>query len=215
MEIRVQSAGRNLQIGKGTELLGTHRMAFGDDVWIGKDSVLAIVYERPAVGPMISIGSGVWTNKNFYVSAANEVIIGDYSIFAPNVYLSDSAYEYREVGVPIMKQGLASVDNRIVIGAHAWLGINAVVYGDVVIGKGSVIGANSVVTKSVPDYCVAGGQPAAVIRAYDDRTDAWARITSPGQLEEILQNGRSNMRLRPADMPPRIPMYYAQCVTVQ
>ncbi len=214
MEIRVQQAGRNLQIGSGTDLLGTHRMAFGDDVFIGKDGVLAIVYERPQPGPMISIGNGVWMNKRCYISAANEITIGDYAIFAPNVYLADSAYEYRDIGVPIMKQGLASVENRIRIGEHAWLGINAVVYGDVTVGKGSVIGANSVVTKSVPDYCVAGGQPARVLRAYDDRSGEWPRVTSDEQLEEILTDGRSNVALRAPDSPPRIPMLYAELVTI-
>lgn len=189
-------------------------MAFGDDVWIGKDSVLAIVYERPEPGPMISIGNGVWMNKRCYISAANEIVIGDYAIFAPNVYLADSAYEYREIGVPIMKQGLCSVTNRIEIGAHSWLGINAVVYGNVNIGKGCVVGANSVVTKSVPDYCVVGGQPAQVLRAYDDRTDDWPKITSNEQVAEILANGRSNLKLRAPDSPPRIPMYYAQLATV-
>lgn len=215
MEVRVHHAGRNLQIGTGTDLFGTHRMAFGDDVFIGKDSVLAIVYERPQAGPMISIGDGVWMNKRCYLSAANEIVVGNHAIFAPNVYLADSAYEYREVGVPIMKQGLASVGNRIVVGEHAWLGINAAVYGNVTIGKGSVIGANSVVTKSIPDYCVAAGQPAKVVRAYDDRNDAWTRITSDEQLTDILASGRSNIRLRPADAPPRIPMHYAPVVTVQ
>lgn len=190
-------------------------MSFGDDVFIGKDGVLAIVYERPEPGPMIVIGNGVWMNKRCYISAANEISIGEYAIFAPNVYLADSAYEYRDIGVPIMKQGLASVENRIHVGAHAWLGINAAVYGNVTIGKGSVVGANSVVTKSIPDYCVAGGQPARVLRAYDDRTDEWPRVTSDDHLRDILENGRSNVKLRPPDAPPRIPMFYAQLVTIQ
>lgn len=214
MEIRVHHAGRNLNIGSGTDLFGTHRMSFGDDVFIGKEGVLAIVYERPEPGPMITIGNGVWMNKRCYISAANEITVGDYAIFAPNVYLADSAYEYRRVGVPIMKQGLASVQNRIHIGEHAWMGINSVVYGNVTIGKGSVVGANSVVTKPVPDYCVAGGQPARILRAYDDRTDDWPLIKSDEQLAEILANGRSNIKLRPADSPPQVPMHYAQLVTV-
>lgn len=214
MEIRVQHAGRNLNIGSGTDLFGSHRMSFGDDVFVGKDSVLAIVYEREEPGAMITIGNGVWMNKRCYISAANDITIGDYAIFAPNVYLADSAYDYRQIGVPIMKQGLASVTNRIHIGEHAWLGINAVVYGNVTVGKGCVIGANSVVTKSVPDYCVAGGQPARILRAYDDRIDDWPLIKSDGQLADILSQGRLNIKLRPADSPPRIPMYYAPMVTV-
>ena len=56
---------------------------------------------------------------------------------------------------------------RIVIGEDCWLGGNVIVLPGVTIGKGSTIGAGSVVTKDVPDYCVAAGNPARVLKKID------------------------------------------------
>ena len=55
------------------------------------------------------------------------------------------------------------------IGDGSWLGIKVAVMPNVSIGKGCVIGANSVVTRDVPDYHIAAGAPARVIKAVDER----------------------------------------------
>jgi acetyltransferase-like isoleucine patch superfamily enzyme len=65
-----------------------------------------------------------------------------------------------------MHQGVDKVQ-PVLIREGAWLGQNVVVCPGVTIGKGAVVGANSVVTTSIPDYCVAVGAPAKVIRAIE------------------------------------------------
>jgi len=65
--------------------------------------------------------------------------------------------------VPIKDQGI--VKRPVRIGPDVWLGTKATVLRGVEIGRGSVIGANSVVTRDVPDYAIAVGVPAKVVRS--------------------------------------------------
>lgn len=64
----------------------------------------------------------------------------------------------------MIDQGIVQEGQTVTIGDGSYIGINAVIVGNVRIGKHCVIGANSVVTKDVPDYCVAVGSPARVIK---------------------------------------------------
>lgn len=209
MQIPVLGIGSNVTLSSGTELHGPHRFLFGNDVFIGEGSTLAIVYEREAPGAMLTFGDGVWCNKRCYFAAANEIVIGKKVIFAPDVYVADSAYDFRDVNAPIMHQGIHTITNRIEIGDFSWIGIRVAILGNLAIGRGCVIAANSVVTKSVPDYCVVAGQPGRVIRAFDSRAKDWVRVVSAENLADILENGRASIP-EPHDAAPRIPMNYAQ-----
>ena len=75
--------------------------------------------------------------------------------------------------MPIMNQPV-KVLRKVRIGEGSWLGENVSVCG-ASIGKHCVIGANSVVTKDIPDYCVAVGSPAKVVKKYDSEKKQWVR----------------------------------------
>ena len=83
-------------------------------------------------------------------------------------YITDCDHEYRDVNIPVIDQGIVQRGQRVSIGDGSYIGINAVIVGNVKIGKHCVIGANSVVTKDVPDYCVAVGSPAKVIKRIEE-----------------------------------------------
>ena len=80
------------------------------------------------------------------------------------MYITDCDHEYRDINVPVIDQGIVQRGQMVSIGEGSYIGINAVIVGNVKIDKHCVIGANSVVTKDVPDYCVAVGSPARVIK---------------------------------------------------
>lgn len=90
--------------------------------------------------------------------------MGQKVLLSPNVYITDCDHEYRNLKAPVIDQGIVQKGQTVSIGDGSYIGINAVIVGNVKIGKHCVIGANSVVTKDVPDYCVAVGSPAKVIK---------------------------------------------------
>lgn len=90
--------------------------------------------------------------------------MGKKVLLSPNVYITDYDHEYRNLEVPVIDQGIVQKGQAVSIGDGSYIGINTVIVGNVKIGKHCVIGANSVVTKDVPDFCVAVGTPARVIK---------------------------------------------------
>jgi acetyltransferase-like isoleucine patch superfamily enzyme len=110
----------------------------------------------------ISIGHNSFINHNCCVWAAprGTITIGDDVLFGPNVCVTASNHGLA-LGVPIHAQ--PGVDAPIVIGNDVWLGANVVVTAGVEIGDGCVVGAGSVVTKSLPPYSICGGVPAKVL----------------------------------------------------
>lgn len=90
--------------------------------------------------------------------------IGEKVLLSPNIYITDCDHEYRNIDIPVIDQGIVQKGQAVSIGDGSYIGINTVIVGNVKIGKHCVIGANSVVTKDVHDYCVAVGSPAKVIK---------------------------------------------------
>jgi len=88
------------------------------------------------------------------------------------VYITDQNHGYEDVDVPIGRQ--VAPERPVRIGSGSWLGHGTVVLPGATIGRHVVIGANSVVTGELPDYCVAAGAPAVVIRRHHD-DEGWVR----------------------------------------
>ena len=112
----------------------------------------------------VRIGRGSEIGQRCRISIANSLEIGEKVLFSPNVYITDCDHEYRDVNVPVIDQGIVQRGQRVSIGDGSYIGINAVIVGNVKIGKHCVIGANSVVTHDIPDYSVVAGCPARVIK---------------------------------------------------
>lgn len=112
-----------------------------------------------------------------HIGAINQVVIGDNLLTGSNVYITD--HNHGKSGIedcilPPLQRKLFS-HGAVEIGKNVWLGNNVVIMPNVKIGDGVVIGANAVVTKDIPEYCVAAGCPAKIIR--DNRN----KICSEGE----------------------------------
>ena len=81
---------------------------------------------------------------------------------------------FRSVTKPIIKQGVIQ-KNDVVIGSGSWIGENVSIIG-ASIGRNCVVGANSVVTKDIPDFSVAAGVPARIIKKFDFKTCRWVSL---------------------------------------
>jgi acetyltransferase-like isoleucine patch superfamily enzyme len=94
-------------------------------------------------------------------SSKYKVTIGSDTWVAPNAYIVPTTHAYKRRDLTISEQGVYGAD--ITIGEDCWIGINVVISPGVTIGKGAVIGANSVVTRDIPEYAIAVGAPAKMI----------------------------------------------------
>lgn len=102
------------------------------------------------------------------------VTMGNHIILAQHVVLSGLNHIYEDVTKPIVDQNVRTAP--IVIGDDCWIAANVVITAGVTIGKHSVIAAGSVVTKDVPPFCIAAGNPAKVIRRFEEGSGEWVRI---------------------------------------
>ncbi|MDD5794327.1 MAG: acyltransferase, partial [Clostridiales bacterium] len=147
---------------------------------------LDIAYNNPAHKYLIEIGEGSNIGRRCEISAANKIIIGKNVLIAPNVFISDCSHEYEDVNKPIMYQGLNSVHNEVYIGDGSWIGINSVICGNIKIGKNCVIGSNTIVKSDIPDYSVAVGAPAKIVKMYDFEDKKWKRVRNNQEIQNIL-----------------------------
>tara|TARA_R110000772_G_scaffold82326_1_gene174652 strand:- start:191 stop:805 length:615 start_codon:yes stop_codon:yes gene_type:complete len=102
------------------------------------------------------------------------VIIGNNIRLAQNITLSGLNHNYQDVSIPIHFQGVST--SPIVIEDDTWIGANVVVLAGVKVGKHSIIAAGSVVTKDIPPYSVAVGNPARVLKKYSPQTKIWEKL---------------------------------------
>ena len=110
----------------------------------------------------------------FHCIALHDVYIGKSVLIADKVFISDASHIYKDIDLPIFAKGMENL-RSVSIGDGSWIGENVCILG-ANIGKHSVIGANSVVLQDIPDYCVAVGSPARVVRKYDFETKKWVTV---------------------------------------
>jgi acetyltransferase-like isoleucine patch superfamily enzyme len=119
----------------------------------------------------LTIGSRCVLGYGNHIATVREVVIGDDVLTANNVYISDNLHSYEDISTPIMRQPVR-FKHSVHIGQGTWIGENVCVIG-ASIGRNCIIGANSVVTNDIPDFSVAVGAPARVIRQYDHVLHEW------------------------------------------
>lgn len=104
------------------------------------------------------------------------VTIGSNVILAQNVVISALNHNFEDVLTTINQQGVKT--DQIIIEDNVWIGANSSILAGVHIGEHVVVGAGSVVTKNIPPYCVAVGNPARILKVYDHKEQRWIKIKS-------------------------------------
>lgn len=157
-------------------LYNTQFVSIADNVSIRQGARFDLVIERFGIAyqPRVFIGEGVSIEQNFHLACAQEIIIGRKVAITENVGIFDIWHPYANVELPIVDQPLKTAP--VYIGEETLIGMGVVIQPGVTIGKHCVIGANSVVTGDIPDYSVAVGVPARVIRQYNFQFQQWIKI---------------------------------------
>jgi len=118
-----------------------------------------------AYGTNVHVGDNFYANFNLVIVDDIEVYIGDNVMIAPNVTISPTGHPVNPETRITGKQ----FSIPVTIEDNVWIGANSVILPGIKIGKNSVIGAGSVVTKDVPENVVAVGNPCRVLREINDR----------------------------------------------
>lgn len=118
-------------------------------------------------GGRLEVGEGVFVNYGCSISASELVRIGDHCSIGTHVIIMDN--DFHQVDPEQREERPASAP--IILEEKVWLGARVIVLKGVTIGRDSVIGAGSVVTRDIPPRCVAAGVPARVIRKLREATE--------------------------------------------
>ena len=120
----------------------------------------------------------VYIGSNSLIGMGNVIIgpvkVGNNVIFAQNIVASGLNHEYKDPTIPIRDQNVTVAP--IIVEDDCWIAANVVITSGVTIGKHCVVAAGSVVTKNIPPYSIAAGNPAKVIKQYDATTKDWVRV---------------------------------------
>jgi acetyltransferase-like isoleucine patch superfamily enzyme len=159
--------GSNSVIVPPVRLTRLGRIKIGDNVYIGRNSWLQTIPEENNSSVAIKIDNGVSIVGSCTISAVRSVIIEEDVLMAENVYISDHMHSYTDKAKPIICQGITKIE-PVIIRRGSWIGQNVVICPGVTVGRGAVVGANSLVNSDVPDYCVVAGTPARMIKLINE-----------------------------------------------
>lgn len=165
---------KNNNLGKGILFHGVENMFVGHSNSIGRFSWLASVPLTNEPICELKIGNGCYIGNFSHIYATKSILIEDDVLIADKVYIADNAHGYENMEIPIVQQPIVQ-KNTVRIGEGSWIGENVCIIASN-IGRHSVIGANSVVTKDIPDYCVAVGNPAKIIKKFNPETKCWEKV---------------------------------------
>ena len=177
--------GKNSSIIFPLKIQGIKNISIGNNVYVAYKSILSVgltARQNAALGvplktsknSILEIGDGSKIGNFNHIVATEKIIIGKKVLIADKVYISDNIHCYQDIFTPIIDQKIKQI-NHVEIGDGSWIGENVCILG-AKIGKNCVIGANSVVTKDIPDYSIAVGSPAVVIKFFNMINNKWEKI---------------------------------------
>jgi acetyltransferase-like isoleucine patch superfamily enzyme len=163
-----KSFGKKSRIKLDIHLIGAKYISVGDGVTIGRRVTLTAwdSYHNQTFTPQITIGDGSSIGDESHITAINEIHIGNHVLSGKKILITDNSHGASEFELletapnkrPLYSKGVVVIEDNV------WIGEKSSIMPGVCIGKGSIIAANSVVTKDVPPYCVVAGVPAKIIK---------------------------------------------------
>lgn len=166
--------GRGARVIWPLRIVGARYVRIGKRVTIQYGAYIAVL-PREGQAAVLEIGEGTQVGNFVHVICTRRIEIGENVLVADRVYISDNRHEYEDVSRPVMDQPLRQLGD-VSVGAGSWIGENVCIMG-CRIGKNCVIGANSIVTRDIPDYSVAYGAPAVPVKRFCLETGTWQAIS--------------------------------------
>lgn len=162
----LQYTGKDILIGRSFHLRGGKHIIVGDNFFIDNFCTLTAweFYGTEKLHPEIRVGNNCHIGEYNHITSTNKIIIGDGLLTGRWVTITDNSHgktDYASLLEPPIERKIYS-KGPVIIGNNVWIGDKATILPGVTIGDGAVIGANTVVTKDVPPFCIIVGNPATI-----------------------------------------------------
>jgi acetyltransferase-like isoleucine patch superfamily enzyme len=155
----------------------SNRIQIGNDVYLATGTWLTC--PEPALGepPSIILRNGCKIGRRCTLSGKNHIELEEDVLLGPAVLIMDHNHEYSDIERPIYDQGVTP-GGRIIIERNCWLGYGATILcnqEELRIGRNSIVGAGAVVTRSFPPFSIVVGNPAILLKTFDQQTKQWVK----------------------------------------
>lgn len=151
---------------------------FGKNLTTGRNCRIEAFNFKKYNNQLIVFGNNIQINDMVHIAAVKKIIIGDNVLMASRIFITDHNHGtfdgFDDLKINYIDKSL--VAKEVIIKNNVWIGENCCVLPGVTIGEYSIIGAGSVVTKSVPSYSIAVGNPTKVIKKYDKKQKKWIKV---------------------------------------
>ena len=164
---KMKQVGKNVFFSKDAYIIGGEYIEIGDDFSAFSNLRIEAInkYLNYSYKPLIKIGNNVSCGNDCHIGCINEVTISDGVLIGSHILINDHSHgqtDYVSNQKPVDRELVSK--GPIHIGKNVWICDGVCVLPGVTIGENSIIGANAVVTKDIPENCVAAGNPAKVVR---------------------------------------------------
>mgnify|MGYP005993289087 CR=1 FL=1 len=154
--------GDNVVIEDGALIFHCENITIEKNVYIGHNTILKGYYKNEMI-----IGEGTWIGQNCFFHSAGGIEIGKNVGIGPSVKILTSNHISEYIEKPVLHNPIEF--KKVIIEEDSDLGVGSIIMPGITIGKGSIVGAGALVTKDVPPYSIAVGNPAKIIRNRKDK----------------------------------------------
>jgi acetyltransferase-like isoleucine patch superfamily enzyme len=166
-----ENCGPGVYLDPTVQVVGCTHVRIGHHTILSESCWLNVNHREPGrVG--IIIGDNCFLGRRNFISAGALIEIGSYCLTGVDCHFLGADHVFASPFIPYLASGVTD-GGEIRVGANCWLGASVTVLKGVSIGHGCVLGAGAVVTRSIPPFSIAVGNPARVVRRFDPGAAAW------------------------------------------
>nr|WP_294943009.1 acyltransferase [uncultured Mucilaginibacter sp.] len=174
LRLIIKRIGLVSYVGKPTFIYGGRGISIGNKV-----RIFPGLRAETHHGGSIIIDEDVSIGQNFHIISSGETLkIGSHTTISGNVFISNVDHDYQDIGLHVLQQKYLVKTTHV--GENCFIGYGAVLQAGTIIGKQCVVGSNSVLRGTYPDYCVIAGAPAKIIKRYNPETKVWEKTDPKG-----------------------------------
>lgn len=171
---RKVNLGAHARLDPTVQVLGWRQTRIGERTVIGEATWLN-VNDRESTEIGILIGKNCFIGRRNFFNSGKRIRLGDYCLTGIDCHFHGSDHQHQTPFAPYITTG-NTLDGIIDVGANCWFGASVSVMKNVRIGFGSIIGAGAMVTRDLPPYSLAVGNPARILKRFDADRNEWVAL---------------------------------------